>query len=144
MPTTLRTQDLTKKITEHTERSGTFRSWRNGEHNKYFVVKPNMEPDREFVFGWCPKLRAFYVSSSVPISCQEAVLQMVRHRTEADLSHLESVQFALNRFTGTVLTELTSTLRSFYREEATDILEPGGQLSLTQQDIVTTAEFLAE
>ena len=144
MPTTLRTQDLAEKINEHKERSGTFLSWRNREHNKYFVVKPNMEPDREFIFGWCPRLRAFYVSSDVPVNCQEAVLQMLRHRMEADLSHLESVQDALSRFTGTALNQLTSTLRSFYREEATEMLEPAGQLTSTQQDIVATAEFLAE
>ena len=69
---------------------------------------------------------------------------MIRHRTEADLSHLESVRDALSRFAGTALAQLTSTLRSFYREEATDILEPAGQLSPTQKDIVATAEFLAE
>ena len=69
---------------------------------------------------------------------------MLRHRMEADLSHLESVQDALSRFTGTALNQLTSTLRSFYREEATEMLEPAGQLTSTQQDIVATAEFLAE
>ncbi len=144
MPTTLRKQDLAKKIAKHKERSDTFLSLRNGQRNKYFLVKPNMEPDREFFFGWCQNLEAFYISSDVPVACQVPVLQMIHHRTEVDLSHLESVQFAQGKFTGTVLTQLTSTLRSFYREEAADILESGGQLNSTQEDIVATAAFLAE
>lgn len=142
MSVLLRIKDVSAMVASHNLGQYTFNSWGDFQPLVYDLVSSNMEPNRSVFWGYRPTDEAYFISDSVSQLCRIAILQTEHHRLRHNLSHLQTIQYALCQPTDRHRDGFIRTLHAFYKEEATSFEEPGAQLDNMARDIIATHRHL--